>query len=73
MTPWQALPDGVGTVVAVTGEIRVAAQAGRLRAWRGLDPTLAGGGGGAESGSSDDPGRPCAVGPLLRRSRVREL
>ena len=38
MTPWQALPDGVGTVVAVTGEIRVAAQAGRLRAWRGPTP-----------------------------------
>ncbi len=38
MTAWQALPDGVGTVLAIAGDVRVAAQAGRLRAWRGLDP-----------------------------------
>jgi hypothetical protein len=37
-TPWQALPDGAGTVLAVAGDVRVAAQSGRLRAWRGLDP-----------------------------------
>ena len=38
LTPWQALPDGAGTVLAVAGDVRVAAQSGRLRAWRGLDP-----------------------------------
>ncbi len=37
-TPWQALPDGAGTVLAVSGDVRVAAQSGRLRAWRGLSP-----------------------------------
>lgn len=35
---WQALPDGVGTVLAVAGDVFVAAQAGRLRAWRGRTP-----------------------------------
>jgi hypothetical protein len=38
MTSWEALPDGVGTVLAVAGEVRVAAQSGRVRAWRGLEP-----------------------------------
>jgi hypothetical protein len=38
MTSWEALPDGVGTVLALAGEIRVAAQSGRLRAWRELVP-----------------------------------
>ena len=38
MTSWQALPDGVGTVLAIAGDISVAAQSGRLRAWRGLTP-----------------------------------
>ncbi len=38
MTTWQPLPDGVGTVLAVAGDLRVAAQSGRLRAWRGLTP-----------------------------------
>jgi hypothetical protein len=38
VTPWQALPDGAGTVLAVAGDVRVAAQSGRLRAWRGLSP-----------------------------------
>jgi hypothetical protein len=36
--PWQPLPDGAGTVLAVAGDVRVAAQSGRLRAWRGLRP-----------------------------------
>jgi len=38
MSGWEALPDGVGTVLAVSGELRVAAQLGRLRAWRGFAP-----------------------------------
>jgi hypothetical protein len=38
MTSWQALPDGVGTVLAVAGDLRVAAQSGRLRAWHGFTP-----------------------------------
>jgi hypothetical protein len=38
MTSWEALPDGVGTVLAVAGDVRVAAQSGRVRAWRGLEP-----------------------------------
>jgi hypothetical protein len=38
VTSWQALPDGVGTVLAVRGDVRIAAQSGRLRAWRGLEP-----------------------------------
>lgn len=35
---WQVLPDGVGTVLAVAGGAFVAAQSGRLRAWRGHTP-----------------------------------
>ena len=38
MSGWEPLPDGVGTVLAVSGEVRLAAQLGRLRAWRGLAP-----------------------------------
>lgn len=32
---WQPLPGGVGTTLAVEGDVLVAAQAGRLRAWQG--------------------------------------
>lgn len=35
---WQPLPDGVGTALTVSGGVLVAAQAGRLRAWRGPTP-----------------------------------
>jgi hypothetical protein len=35
---WTGLPDGAGSVLAVAGEIRVAAQLSRLRGWRGLVP-----------------------------------
>jgi hypothetical protein len=35
MTGWSVLPDGVGTVLAVSGERVVAAESGRLRAWQG--------------------------------------
>jgi hypothetical protein len=55
MTSWEALPDGVGTVLAVAGEVRVAAQSGRVRAWRGLSPSWV-----AEVDSSN-PGRPTVL------------
>ena len=35
---WAALPGGVGSVLAVAGAVRVAAEISRLRAWRGLTP-----------------------------------
>jgi hypothetical protein len=35
---WAELPGGVGSVLAVAGELRIAGQASRLRAWRGLAP-----------------------------------
>jgi hypothetical protein len=52
---WEALPDGVGTVLAVAGDVRVAAQSGRLRAWRGLAPLWV-----AEVGSAN-PARPTVL------------
>ncbi len=35
---WAAVPGGVGSVLAVAGDVRVAAEISRLRAWRGLVP-----------------------------------
>ena len=36
MSGWTALPEGTGTVLAVSGERCAAAESGRLRLWRGL-------------------------------------
>ena len=35
---WAGVPGGVGSVLAVAGDVRVAAEISRLRAWRGLVP-----------------------------------
>jgi dipeptidyl aminopeptidase/acylaminoacyl peptidase len=36
MSKWTALPEGTGTVLAVSDELCAAAEAGRLRLWHGL-------------------------------------
>ena len=52
---WAALPGGVGSVLAVAGDVRVAAELSRLRAWRGLVPLWL-----AEA-PEQNPGRPTIV------------
>lgn len=55
-TDWAELPGGVGSVLAVAGELRIAAQASRLRAWRGLAPLW------AVEVAEQNPARPAIVG-----------